>query len=394
MNSDIKYKLILFNIFIFMFSILLYGCSRDKIELNEISIVMGIGIDKIPGDKPFLVTLEIINPKSAKGDNNTSGKENKSIVKVSTGNSIFDAIQNFSKNNSAILDFSHTKAIIFSKNLCELRVSEVMDYLNRNHQIRSSSWILVANKTAREILESRLPGEDITSRGITNMMNRFRKDPSILPVNLNNFIIESKKESRTSFAPVVELEKSENDASGKITIGKTAIFKNDRLIGILTNEESKNLLWLIDYSKGHMAVSLVKSVKNNENITADVLKISNKIIPHITKDGTNIEIQCTGDAFIREIQNIAVSPEMLEKVEHDIETVLTNQLDELIDKSQKHLNADFVGFSTKIYNNHPKKWMIMKKNWDKTFPNIKYKISFKIKIINIGIIKDSAVSNN
>lgn len=394
MKYTVKYKLILFNIFIFMFSIFLYGCSSDKIELNEVSVVMGMGIDKISGDRPFLLTLEIINPKSGKGDNNASGKENKSIVKVSTGTSIFDAIQNFSKNNSAALDFSHAKIIIFSRNLCESEVSEILDYLNRNRQIRSTNWIVVANKTAREILESRIPGEDITSRGVTNMMNHFKKDPSILPVTLNSFIIESKKESRTSFAPVIELEKSKDNINGKVIIEKTAVFKNSRLIGILTNEESKNLLWLIDYSKGHMAVSLVKSVKNNETITADIFKKSNRITPHITEDGTNIEIQCTGDAFIREIQNITVTPEILNKLEHDIETVLTNQLDELIDKSQKHFNADFVGFSTKIYNNHPQEWINMKKNWDKTFPNINYTITFKIKITNIGIIKDSVVSNN
>ncbi len=36
----------------------------------------------------------------------------------------------------------------------------------------------------------------------------------------------------------------------------------------------------------------------------------------------------------------------------------------------------------------------MKNNWDKIFPNINYKITFKIKITNIGIIKDSVISND
>ena len=170
MKDTIRHRLILFNIFIFISFILLCGCGNDKIELNETSIVMGIGIDKISGDKPFLVTLEIIDPKSSRSDNNTYQKGNRSIIKISTGKSIFDAIQNFSKNNSTIVDFSHTKTIILSKNLCESKVCEVMDYLNRNREIRSINWILVANKTAREILESKIPGEDTTSMGITNMI--------------------------------------------------------------------------------------------------------------------------------------------------------------------------------------------------------------------------------
>lgn len=394
MKDTIRHRLLLFNIFIFISSILLCGCSNDKIELNEISIVTGIGIDKISGDKPFLVTLEIIDPKSSRNNNNVSQKGNNSIIKTSTGKSIFDAIQDFSKNNSTIADFSHAKTIIFSKHLCESGVSEAVDYLNRNRQIRNNNWVLVANKTALEVLESKMPGEDTTSRGITNMMNRFKKDPSILPVTLNDFIIGFKNESRATFAPVVDLKQSPSNTEGKITIERTCIFKNNHLIGILTSEESKNLLWLIDYSKGHMVISLNKLVKNNKNVTVDIFKKSNKIIPHITEDKINIEIQCTGDASIREIQNITMNPEILKKMENDTEITLTNQLSELIDKSQKHFKADFIEFSTKIYNNHPKEWITIKKDWDKIFPTINYTINFKIKITNIGIIRDSVVSND
>lgn len=387
-----KYKSTLFYILIFIFSISFYGCSNDKSELNEINVVAGIGIDKISSDNSFLITLEIINPGHSKSDTNVSTKENKSTIQVSTGRSIFDAMQNFSKSNSALLDFSHAKVIILSRELCESGISEVMDYLNRNRQIRSTSWILVSDKTAGEILQSKIPSDSAISTSINSMMSLFKKNGPIVPMNINNFIIESKNESNSAFAPVIELEKSKDSTSAKIAVERMAIFKNNRLIGVLTSKESKSLLWMVDYAKGHEVIFPIKSGGVN-NITADVFKKPTKIIPHLTENGVNIEIQCRGSAFIEQAENINMTTAAINSLQYNIESTLKSQLHKLISKSQKNLNTDFIGFSTKIYNNNPKEWIDMKKDWSQIFPNVKYDINFEIKITNIGIIKDPVMTN-
>lgn len=393
MKKSIRNSLILVNILVLISSILLCGCM-DKSELSEISAVMGIGIDKIPGDEPIRVTLEIANPNMGKGASEDTTKGTNSVIEVSTGKSIFDAIQNFSKTNSLIMDFSHAKVVILSKALCESGVSEVIDYLDRDRQFRSTNWVLVANKTAKEVFESRIPNEDIISRGIDNMMARFKKNASILPVDLNSFVIESDSESKSSFAPVVNIEKSEDNPQGEVKIENTAIFENNHLLGILTNEESKSLLWLCDNSKGNMAILPFKSDEHNENVTVDVYKESSKIIPHITGDQVHFEIVCTGYGVIREMQNININPEMIEKIESNTENILKSKLCKLIDVAQNKFNVDFIGFSKKIYNYYPQKWFLMKEDWYETFPNIKYDINVKINITNLGIINNSATKNN
>ena len=267
-----------------------------------------------------------------------------------------------------------------------------MDYLNRNRQMRSTNWILVSNKTAKEILESKISSDSATSTGINTMMGLFKKNGSIVPMNINNFIIESKNESKSAFAPVIELGKSKDSTAAKITVERMAIFKNNHLIGILTNEESKSLLWMVDYAKGHEVIFPIKSSRDN-NITVDVFKKSAKIIPHLTEDGVNMEIQCKGSAFIEQAENINMSPAAINSLQYDIESTLKSQLHKLIYKSQKDLNTDFIGFSTKIYNNNPKEWLNIKKNWSRIFPNIKYDINFEINVTNIGIIKDPVITN-
>jgi Ger(x)C family germination protein len=393
MKINTKKNIILFSIFVLIFSILLCGCL-DRSELKEITVVMGVGVDKISGEEPFLVTVEFANPKASGSSSDTISKSENSILQVSKGKSFFDAIENFSKINSVIMDFSHAKIVVLSKELCKSGISEIMDYLNRDRQFRSTNWVLVANNSAKEILESKIANENITSTGIVNMMTKLKKNASIIPVNINDYIIESESESKSSFAPVIEVENSKDNPIGKIKIEKTAIFKNNRLIGLLTNEESKSLLWLSDTSKGHMVIIPFKSGEQNENVTIDVFKKSNKIIPYLTEDGVHIEIDCTGYAELKEIQNININPEMIEKITYNTETMLKAQLIELINKAQKDFNTDFIGFSKKIYNNNPKAWLSMKKDWYEIFPYIKYDINFKINVTNIGIIKDSATTND
>ncbi|MFA6941541.1 MAG: Ger(x)C family spore germination protein [Clostridiaceae bacterium] len=393
MKKKFKKQMIILNIFIFIFSALFSGCF-DKSELSQISVVIGIGIDKVSGDEPIAVTLEVVKTTGFKGSSDDSEKTSGSVFEVSTGKSFFDALQNFSKVSPVVMDFTHAEVIIISRELCEDGISQVIDYLNRNRQFRSINWLLISDKTAKEVLETTMPNEDISSEGIDDMMTKLKKNASIIPVNLNNYTIRTNSESRTSFIPLASMEKSQNNSFDKIKIEKLAIFKNDKLVGILSNEESKSLMWLSGDMKGHNIVFPLKSEKNNQNMSLEVFKKSADIIPYITDGRVKFKINCTGLADIREVDNAYLDPMMIEKIQYNTQKTLEKQLSELIDKSQKTFNTDFIGFSEKIYENDPKTWLKVKDNWDSIFPNVEYEVNFKINITKIGIIKDNAVPDN
>jgi spore germination protein KC len=392
MKNKFKKHLIIFFIFIFIFSALFSGCL-DKKELSQVSVVLGAGIDKVSGDEPIAVTVEVVKITGFKGSSDNSGKTSGSVLEVSTGKSFFDALQNFSKVSPVVLDFTHAELIIISRELCEDGISEVINYLNRSHQARSIDWLLVSDKTAKEVLQNTMSNEDSASEGIDDIMTQLKKNASIIPVNLNNYTIRTNSESRTGFIPLASIEKSQNNSSSKIKIEKLAIFKNDKLVGILSNEESKSLMWLSGDMKGHNLVFPLKAEKNNQNLSVEVFKKSAHIIPYVTDGRVKFKINCTGLADIREIDNAYLDPVIIEKIQYNTERTLEKQLSELIDKSQTS-NTDFIGFSEKLYENDPKAWLEIKDNWDSIFPNVEYEVNFKITITRLGIIKDKAVPGN
>lgn len=391
MKISTKHKLIFCSILISVSSLLSEGCSRDKIEINDVAAVMGIGIDKIPGADPILITIETAVSKSGKGESSVSYH---SAVEESKGKTFADAVQNLLKSNSQTIDFSHAKIIILSQEYCESGISDFLDYANRDRELRSTNWLLVSNKPAGEILKSSLSNEDITSKGLSDMMDKYKNDGSIIPVNLNEYMVGSQSEAKSSFIPLVELKKSENSFSKKVNIEKIAIFKNNHLIGTLTNSESNIFLWLSDKVKGNMTLPSFTSNDNKQNATITVYKKSSKIIPYVTPDNLHIKIECKGDAAFDEVQNINLSPEIIKKIEVTTETMLKDQLDILINRSQKELNTDFIGFSKNIYNNYPKQWNAMKKDWNTIFPNVKYEVTFDITLTKIGLSKNFDVLRN
>lgn len=393
MNIPMKKKLILISIIFFIFPVFLTGCF-DKTELSEISVVMGLGIDKVPGDEPISVTLEVVNPRISGGGIMDAEKSNSSNTETCNGRTLYEAMHNFSKRNSTIMDFSHTKVIVLSKDLCQSGIAEIIDYLNRDRQFRSTNWLLVSNKTAGEILQSKILNEEITSMGIDNIMNLYKKSGPILPVNLNDYTILANSESRSSLVPVVDIDNLQEGNKGKIKIENTAVFKNNKFIGALTKEESSNLLWLYNNSKNFNITIPLKIDGIHDNVTVNVHKINTKIIPVSEHGEINFKIQCTADASVRENKNIIITEEVINNIELIAEEQLKKELNKLIDKAQKTYNTDFVGFSEKIYENNPKQWAYLKSEWDKMFPNVKYYINYKVDVTNTGIIKDPSVGKS
>lgn len=385
MNKKIKSKIIFFNITIFIFSALFSSCKRESSILP--SAVMGMAIDKLPGDEPISITVEVVNTKAQGTIDESTGKSSGSVYEESKGKSLYDAIENLTNISPAKISFAHNGIVILSKELCESGISDVMDYLHRDREFRTTNWLLVSDNSAKEIIESNSPNEDITSIGLYNLMLQLEKNNTIVPVDINDYTAKINRVSMSGYIPVAYIDKSEGSSFNTVKIDKMAIFKENKLAGILSEGDSKTLMWLSGGRAGHMVVYPLETEKSNKNMAVDVVKKSAKIIPQIKNNRIKIKIDCTGYGIVREIGNMYLDPETIKKIEGSTEQELKKKLSSLIDKSQ-NLNTDFIGFSEKIYNNNPKLWFSIRNNWDSIYPNLEYEVNFNVKINNTGIIKD------
>jgi spore germination protein KC len=386
--------------FLILLPFLIGGCW-DQIGIKERAIVIGMGIDKIQGDEPIRLTVQIVNlPTLRTGEsggigeigNQSSGKNFQSresvIIETSNGKSLNDAIHNFLKYTSRRMTFTHNRIVVLGTDLAQAGVDEVFETMGRDYQFRATNWIFVAEKTAQEILESNTELGTVPAKDIDQMMMNLTKSGFILPMNSNEFILHLKNEGKCSFAPFVQVENAEQNHKSRIMIEKTAIFKKNRLKGVLTADESQNLIWFADKQKSSSLIFPHRTGKSSAKVSLKISNGTTRITPQFTKDGIMMKIYCSGSAVLQGMGGIKNSPETMRQIKLAAERIMEKRLNDVIEKA-KFLKADFLGYARIIHSQCPEEWRRIKRNWDEEFPHIKSSVRFKIGGIQFGLIKDS-----
>lgn len=385
-------------------------------NVDDLAIVLSVGLDRVRGTEPILLTVQIVNT-SAKGPGGEGGggQDTPFITLTSQGKSLLDAERNLAKTSSRKLFFSHNKIVVLGKNFTASDISEAMDYIQRNREFRRTNLIVVAEQTAKEVLETKLDMEKLPALGLHDMLVS-KNQPFIYPVNINEFLLNLKTDIGVSYAPVVSLqdvtqgsnvkqeqavgkqgESSGAKGSAKLHLDKMAIFKNNRLVGTLNEQESIGFLWLNNKLKRDTVVIPFPLAEEDKEISVEIFKGSSKIIPHITDKGITMEIVCTGEAELREAGNLSAQLkdlQMYRQLEQETEKILKAQVEQTIVRAQHDLKADFIGFGNQIHNYNPTEWRLIKADWDQRFPEIQYAITFHVTMRKAGIIKGSATFRN
>lgn len=403
MTGGIMFKKLSIPVCVFFLILLpfLFGGCWDQIGIKERAIVIGMGIDKIQGDEPIRLTVQVINLPTLRtggsegigeGGNQSSEKTSQSrrsvIIETSNGKSLNDAVNNFLKYSSRRMTFTHNRIVVLGTDLAQAGVGEVFETMGRDYQFRATNWIFVAEKTAQEILESNTELGTVPAKDIDQMMINLTKNGFILPMNSNDFILHLKNEGKSSFAPFVQVENTKRNNKSRIMIEKTAIFKENRLIGVLTADESQNLIWFADKQKGCSLVFPYRTGKSSAKVSLRISNGTTRITPQFTKDGMMIKIYCKGSATLHGMDGINNNPKTMRQIKLTAERIMEKRVNQVIEKA-KLLKADFLGFARVIHSQYPEEWRRMKRNWNAEFPQIKSNVRFEISSIQFGLTKNS-----
>ncbi|OCT10743.1 hypothetical protein A8709_23190 [Paenibacillus pectinilyticus] len=181
--------------------LLLSGCwSRN--EFNDIAIAEEVGID-IAGDQ-FEFSVQIVNPDSmskTKGDQALP-----IIIYAAKGSTLNEAVKRLASSMSRKVYFSHIRILVLSEELAQRGVSKSMDYLQRRNEFRSDF-------KCDDPVGIQIVGNTASGTG-TNKSNINFVTP---PVRLRYF--------------------------------GNGVFKNDRLVGWLNENESHAYSIITDHSK-------------------------------------------------------------------------------------------------------------------------------------------------
>lgn len=236
------------------------GCM-SRAELNEKVIIEGIGIDK-SGDE-YSLTVMTLNTES------TDEVLPPNVFNVS-GGSVSECFEKISRNTGREVMLSDNRFILMNKSAAE-KADEVLSYFDNSFEARPDILLYVTYESAKKLLENENVLKSMSADDIAMISGEY-SGGGVLSCRFREFKASDNSGIYDVSIPMLQL----SDDESKIIPNGSALFKNGKMSGSITAEESVFLNILSDSAD---SVVLTLSDENGENVPIKI--VSSKSENHL-----------------------------------------------------------------------------------------------------------------
>jgi spore germination protein KC len=383
-------------IWVMIFStMILAGCWSKK-ELNELAIVAALGIDKT--EDGYLVSAQVINPSEIAGKSRSGRPETVTFRK--SGKTITDALKKISMDSPRKGYMAHLREVVFGEKMAREGIKDALDILARQPEMRSDFFLTVAKgSTAYDILNVTTALERVPANKLFTALEQSEKawaptKTVTLDELINSAVSKGKEpvlmgvyvygdpESGSHFTNIQDISPS----SG-LRIDSIGVFKKDKLLGWLNEEESIGFNYITDNvtsteetvncAGGELAISTIRS---KTKVYGKIQGGAPRIEIHVHSEGNVGEAACDIDL---------TKPESIKELEKKYKKEIKKRMEASIKTVQKEYKSDIFGFGDVIHRAEPKAWKGLEPNWDQEFSNLNVTFHVTAKIRRLGSITKS-----
>ena len=379
------------HLIILLVPLLLTGCYNYQ-ELNDLAITTGVSIDYDKETEEFKVIAQVINP--VKEQDAKSSSETSFINYESKGKSLREAIRTIVLDSPKRLYGSQLQILILSENVLDDKLPDIIDFFIREPELRPEFKIIIAkDDKALEGIAIQTLLDDLSSSNILDSLEVQSERIGITTVvSLNelanmylNPYLEIVLPSMIVKGNIEEGINKENLSTTKdetsIEVTTTGVFKDNKFLGYLTEEESKTL-------------NLIRGDIKNTIINMDIedgfvvfepnnIKASTKVIPKENK----VKITISGLAKVKEITGIMDlnNTKEVEKLQKDFNKLTEDMVLKTFTSIREKYNTDVFKFRDLYYITDHKYFNKNMKNWyEEIFPNLTLEVTSKIELYEKG----------
>ncbi|USB32944.1 Ger(x)C family spore germination protein [Paenibacillus sp. YPG26] len=366
--------------------VLLSGCW-DSIELNRRAVVSGMGIDLQQGEKPkYKVSLQVIIADEISGKYSRGGSP--VSVYYGEGRTIFEAVREASRKVPRYLSLGHINALIFSEELARTGIKDVLDYVERDAQIRTTSQVYLAKgQEAADMVKlmtpiGKIPSSDLSQKSQASSMllgNTYRVEIDDViralqvhgggPV-INGVRIEGDLETAPTKANIEQI-----NTPAILQVEGAGLFAGDKLMSWLSLNQSRGLVWVSDKIK---QTALVTGCLDQKGYIAYEIIRSRTRVKAQLKDPEHpvIQISVMPQAAIKEVNcGLDVSKNaVLNQLQEELNKVIKQEMQAAVDEAQR-IKSDVFGFGSVIERTNPKVWKSLEPRWADVFARLEVEYS-------------------
>ncbi|MDQ0255077.1 spore germination protein KC [Evansella vedderi] len=385
MNNKGRAVKIAFIIFCYLNIVLLLTGCWDRKEVNDLALVMGTGIDYID-ENTIELSVEMKLPGTgAGGGTDMGGIEETTFVQSATGRTMAEAIANLQMRFPRRLFWGHNRVILFNEEYVrKIGVKDELEFFIRSPQARVRDRVFVTNLKAKDILATHQHLEDSTAENLRELgATNIGLDISVRDVKLG-----LKNDENEVAIPMITISQDKEGAIEgfqEVELFGTAIFRDDKMYDLIDMELTRGLLWF--RNEIDLATVTIEPEESDGFISTIMIDAKSKLIPEINNGQWKITIEAVSeDDVIQNTTNLDLTDlDTLHSVEKQLEQIIIERMEDTVQKVQKEIGTDVLGFNEAFHRKYPDQWDQHKDNWNEFFQTIEVEYDVKVYIRRLGL---------
>ncbi|OJU16825.1 MAG: hypothetical protein BGN88_08080, partial [Clostridiales bacterium 43-6] len=368
---------------------LLTGCW-DKREVDTLSIAVGFGLDIADGDDQIEMTAQMVKPSNISMPEKSSPQETcEAFWNASTvGEDTDKTIRLFNNKMSRDLYIADSQVIVIGQDLATRGIYQYLDYFLRDHESRLDVFLTVCEGKAKDIMSIKPQTESIPAMNIYDVLENGHLDMTSVSTRLIDFASALLSETTAPALPVIKVQSL--GTQNAVVCDGTAVFQKDKLIGFLSEEDTKAYMWI----KNQVSSGVVYVQMPAGKADYEIVNSKTKVGIHCDKSGKiTVKVNITGNGILSSqigTEDFSQPPAVI-KIEKAVNENIKNSILESVQKTQQ-MHADIFGFGDLLNQKFPNVYDKLKSDWSSAYQKITLDISVNMKTRGSGRMMKPALT--
>lgn len=368
--------------------LLLSACSSDIRELNDVSVVTVAGIDFDPGSHQYRLTVYSLQAVGKGGSEKTQQGGLIEWTGAASGDSIMECSRNLRSRATKKMVWFHIRVVVVGKQAAEHSLPEVLDFLQRNREIRETSMVVVSDASAEKMLLVHPETNDLLVNELYGMIRNQTEWGKSLAITIKDMIHANAMQDQAYLTGRLTARRPQEKTEKVLALDGAALLQNGKLLGWLPGDQTAVVRLLSGKEKTEF-LCVTKLTGGTEDNVSALVSARGRFIRTEFRDGQPvIRIQLRLDGRIHQASKLQqLRKHDVADIERQIGQHIENQINDVIRHSQTQLHADIFGFAEHLYQHHPKQWSRIQPGWKTTFSGMPVHVQVEFHIRSTGTLE-------
>jgi len=294
--------------------------------------------------------------------------------------------------------------VVFGEEFASEGIAEALDFIARDQAIRSDfNFVVAYNSTAKDVLNVLTPIEKLPAKKILNSALASEEAwGSTKFVDTEDLITAFGNEHKSTVLSAIELVGNKElgklpdnveriDTSALLHFIGLGVFKEDKLIGFLTESESIAYNFLMNNIKSTI---INTSCPNGGSITTEITKSKTNIYGKFEKGIPKITVKIDIQQNVAEVKcDIDLSEEKsLKMIDKRTANFIKENIEQTINTIKNNYQVDILDFGEVLHREDHKAWGSIEDDWSTIFPELEVNVEVNAKTSGTASLVNSVLN--